>query len=793
MRKYVAPLIVLIAGCAISYWAFANLRAIESERAETEFTRRADNIASVLADGVNGYSTAMSTHKNLTSMNLKYSGEEDLSSSSDYTRLKRSWDGAKEIFSQMAKDAQGSFPGLAGLGWAVASPFSELQQIEQAGAFLVSPNYKIREVNSDGGLSDVTERAEHFPVFYIEPLENNEIALGIDLAASSVSRNAIIEARDTGNTVSTPPIEWIRSQTGQLGFLVFDAVYKTDMPTTTLEEKKDNLYAFSFSVILIDDMLNSSLRGLKEEGLEFFVFAQSDEEALNSDALKPVFSSNGNPDTFTEIRSAALLTGLQWKSNVDVMGRSWSLRCFPDAGVIEQYRTPGPALAFLIGLLLTLSLFLYLTRTAGRTSQIQALVEARTQELTLSNEDLEREMASRIDADKYRRQLESQLIQTQKMDSIGQLAGGVAHDFNNLLQAIMGYGDLAMDKVPPDSPAHQDIEQIMEAGDRAKTLVGQLLAFGRRQVLEMSEINLDTVIADLVKMLQRVIGEHITLDFQFTTSLDNIRADKGQIEQIFMNLCVNARDAMDGEGTLTIKTQNIMIDQEFCKANAWANPGRFVKLSVMDTGHGISKEVQQQIFEPFFTTKDVGKGTGLGLSTVFGIIRQHNGMIQVESEVGAGTTFTIYLPAMETTVPESTIIKTTPAQGGHETILLADDDKSVRDVAKAMLSESGYKVLCASDGEEAIQVFDQHADDIELALLDVVMPKLGGNAVGEHILKHHPAISILFSSGYSKDELHTDFVLDEGMNLIQKPYHRDELLKRIREIFDNHASNNHTN
>ncbi|MFP6583898.1 MAG: CHASE domain-containing protein [Candidatus Hydrogenedentota bacterium] len=792
MRKYVAPLIVLIAGCAISYWAFASLRAVEFERAETEFNRRAANIASVLANGVNGYSTAMSTHKNLTSINLRYSAEEDLLTYGDYIRLKRNWDGAKEIFSQMAKDAQGSFPGLSGLGWIVASPFSDLVQIEQAGKFLVSPDYQIRQVNSDGGLSKATERAEHFPVFYIEPSEDNEIALGIDLAASTVSRNALVEARATGNTVSTPPIEWIRSQTGQLGFLVFDAVYKTDTPTTTLQERTGNLFAFSFSVVLIDDMLNSSLRGLKEGGLEFFVFALNDEDAINSNEVQPVFSSNGNLETFVDIRTASLLTGLQWKSNVDVLGRTWSLYCFPDAGFVAHYRTPGPALAFFIGLLVTLFLVLYLTRSAGRTSRIEALVEARTQELIHSNEDLEREMASRIDADKHRRQLESQLIQTQKMDSIGQLAGGVAHDFNNLLQAIMGYGDLAMDKVPPDSSAHQDIEQIMQAGNRAKTLVSQLLAFGRRQVLEISEIDLDAVITDLIKMLQRVIGVLITLDFQSTSDLDTIRADRGQIEQILMNLCANAHDAMDGEGTLTIATQNILIDQEFCKTNVWANPGRFVKLSVTDTGHGISQEVQQLIFEPFFTTKELGKGTGLGLSTVFGIIRQHNGMIQVESQVGSGTTFTIYLPAIKTTVPAPPTSKTTPPPGGTETILLADDDKLVREVANAMLNKSGYKVLCASDGEEAIQVLDQHADSIDLALLDVVMPKLGGNAVREHILKHHPTIPILFSSGYSKDNLHTDFVLDEGTNLIQKPYHRDELLKRIREIFDNHASNHHT-
>jgi len=286
-------------------------------------------------------------------------------------------------------------------------------------------------------------------------------------------------------------------------------------------------------------------------------------------------------------------------------------------------------------------------------------------------------------------------------------------------------------------------------------------------------------------MIQRVIGEHITLHFVSCHNLGIVLADRGQIEQIIMNLCVNARDAMGESGKLTIETSTIELNDEFCETNAWAIPGRYVMISVTDMGCGMDEETQKQIFEPFFTTKDTGQGTGLGLSTVFGIIQQHNGMVHVESEVGAGTTFSIYLPEVEATMPLDDEITTTYSHGGTETILFADDDELVSSVTEDMLLEAGYTVLKAGDGEEAIRLFDEHKDNIDLALLDVVMPKLGGKAVREHILKERPEFPILFSSGYSSDAIHTNFVLDAGMHLIQKPYPRRMLLQKLREVIAN--------
>ena len=380
--------------------------------------------------------------------------------------------------------------------------------------------------------------------------------------------------------------------------------------------------------------------------------------------------------------------------------------------------------------------------------------------------------------------LEEQLRQSQKMEAIGQLAGGVAHDFNNLLQAIIGYSDLAIGEVNEKDPLYNPLDEIMKASLRASTLVRQLLAFSRRQVLEMRDINLNEVVDNLIKMIRRVIGEHITLAVHDSGDLGAVRADAGQIEQILMNLCVNARDAMPKGGAITIKTGNVSLDEDFCEANNWDKPGRYVCLSVADTGCGIDEETRSKIFEPFFTTKEVGKGTGLGLATVYGIVKQHDGLIQVLSTVGKGTTFNVYFPLVERSAATAQKQEKGPAPGGVETILVAEDDAIVSRLAKTILERSGYTVFIADDGVEAMALFQKHADDISLALLDVIMPKMSGLAVFERIRKCRPELCVLFSSGYSIDTVHAGVIFDEHTQMIQKPYHPDDLLRKVRQVLD---------
>ena len=380
--------------------------------------------------------------------------------------------------------------------------------------------------------------------------------------------------------------------------------------------------------------------------------------------------------------------------------------------------------------------------------------------------------------------LEVQLLQAQKMEAVGQLAGGVAHDFNNIMQVILGHTQFVREGLPVDDPRCEDLEQIRKAAERAVTLTRQLLAFSRRQIMQAKDLDINDLIDGLLKMVRRVIGEDIQLEFLSGQRLGTVHADPGQVEQVLMNLCINARDAMPDGGTLTIETENVLINGEYCDTHAWAREGRYILISVTDTGQGMNEETASRAFEPFFTTKEVGKGTGLGLATVYGIVKQHDGMVNVYSEVGKGTTFKIYLPAVARRAAEIGSKIEGRVRGGTETILLAEDDESVRGFMERVLQEGGYSVLIARDGQEALDLLEAHAGEIYLALLDVIMPRMGGREAGDRIREANPDVRIMYTSGYSPNGIHTRFALDAGVELIQKPCDPQTLLRRIREVLD---------
>jgi len=382
------------------------------------------------------------------------------------------------------------------------------------------------------------------------------------------------------------------------------------------------------------------------------------------------------------------------------------------------------------------------------------------------------------------RRLEKRLVHAQKMEAIGQLAGGIAHDFNNILQAISGYTELASDDVGADHPSQASLAQVSSAATRAAHLVNQLLTFSRRQIIDPTCLDLNEVTANIIGMIERIIGEHIQLTFVPGHQLGTVCADRTMLDQVILNLCVNARDAMPDGGRLTIETENVFFDNEYCAQNIWARPGRYVLISVTDTGIGMDDATVERIFDPFYTTKGTGKGTGLGLATVYGVIRQHEGMARVYSEVDKGTTFKLYLPVVERAADEvGTKIKGLPP-GGTETILIAEDDASLRELASSMLTRAGYSVLAATNGQDALDLFYKNEDRVQFLLLDVVMPRKGGREVFDRIRETHPTMPALFASGYSENAIHTNFVLDRGMELIRKPYVADDLLRRIRAILD---------
>jgi PAS domain S-box-containing protein len=383
------------------------------------------------------------------------------------------------------------------------------------------------------------------------------------------------------------------------------------------------------------------------------------------------------------------------------------------------------------------------------------------------------------------KKLEVQLRQAQKMEAVGQLAGGVAHDFNNILTAIYGYCSVLQMKIDKDAPFRSDIDQIYAAAERAANLTRSLLAFSRKQIMDPKRINLNEIVMNVGKFLTRIIGEDIQLKTVCTGKPLRIFADSGQIEQVLMNLAANARDAMPNGGLLTIETDVKEIDDSFIHAHGFGSPGKFVVMSVTDTGKGMDAETSKKIFEPFFTTKDVGKGTGLGLSIVYGVIKQHNGYINVYSEPDEGTTFRIYLPQVyeEDVVNKEEAAPDYPRMG-NETVLLAEDDATIRDLAGLILRQFGYDVILAYDGEDAVEKFKSGKDKIAIVVMDMIMPRKSGREAYEEIRKVRTDVKVLFMSGYSPDLLHDRGIYGSSEEALIKPIHPLELVRKVRAVLD---------
>ena len=384
-----------------------------------------------------------------------------------------------------------------------------------------------------------------------------------------------------------------------------------------------------------------------------------------------------------------------------------------------------------------------------------------------------------------RRRLEEQLRQSQKMEAIGRLAGGIAHDFNNLLTVINGYGDLAFNILPPENKAHEFVAEMIKAGERAADLTRQLLAFSRKTVLSPKLLDLNAVIRDMERLLRRLISEDIDFAARLQAVEPRVSADPGHLQQVILNLAVNARDAMPKGGKLTIETKNADLDLEYVETRQGIQPGRYVRLSVSDTGSGMTPEVQAHLFEPFFTTKDVGKGTGLGLAAVHGIVKQSGGHIAVYSELDIGTTFTIYLPVVE---PQAPVIQSLQpariAPNGDETVLLVEDEDAVRSLTRHVLKGRGYTVLEASEGEEALRIASMHEGTIHILVTDVIMPGMGGREVADRLRALSDEIKVLYLSGYTEDAVVRHGILEDQVNFLHKPFTPLALALKVREVLD---------
>jgi nitrogen-specific signal transduction histidine kinase len=383
-----------------------------------------------------------------------------------------------------------------------------------------------------------------------------------------------------------------------------------------------------------------------------------------------------------------------------------------------------------------------------------------------------------------RKVLEEQLKQSQKMEAMGTLVGGIAHDFNNILTAIVGYATLAQQKLAKDDPCGEYLGHVLDAGGRASRLTQSLLAYSRKQVSNPVTVDLNSVVSDAERLLKRLVPESIEFTLTLTTTPLSVKADAGQIDQILMNLIANARDAIHGTGKLHIATDTVLLTPADAARVGNVPPGSYAVLSVADTGMGMGGETRKRIFEPFFTTKEAGRGTGLGLSMVYGIVQQHNGVIDCQSEPGRGTVFTIYLPLIGEEVTVTPPPAAEPAIGGDETILLVEDDEGVRSLTKRLLEESGYRVIVAVDGEEAVAKFTAHQDEVQLTILDVIMPKLGGKDVCHMIFECSREAKILFVSGYTADIMPETLLINDRCAFLPKPIKPSEFLSTVRASLD---------
>ncbi len=768
------------------------------------------------------------------------------------------------------------------------------------------PNFKITEKSSDGSIIIAKERDEYFPIYNVEPFENNKSFFGYDLSSNPVYLSAMEISKKSGRIAATSRLEIYDPELKEniYAFMLFLPIYRGGAHLKTLEEKHNYLQGYVAGFFVINDLLKNSFREIDLKGLDIHI-----DDVTDDNNIVFLFKSRDGKHNNHPLNSPYSLDNqADFEETIDVGGRIWNFRIHPSPTYFSEKRSSLALNLLIIVLVFTSIMIIHLFITVGQTSYVEKLVSERTQELVEMNSRLEQEIiehestttALKDSEDNYRNiynnaqvglfrakqsdgkiinantrfaqmfgyrsqqeiiydfylfdqclshekcsevmkelkekgevlnvempllrkdeshawmrlwlhsypergvfegvatditdekmmreantELQAQLLQSQKLESIGRLAGGVAHDFNNMLTGILGYSELALMEVEKEGPLWKKLKVIESSGLKAASLTRQLLAFSRKQMLDMKTIDPNLVLQSIIALLRRIIRDDIELKCIENKGVWNIKADATQVEQILMNLSVNAQDAMPDGGYLTIALENSQLTEDDIGAYAEVTPGKYVKISVTDTGVGIKPEIQSKIFEPFFTTKELGRGTGLGLSTVFGIVKQHNGHIMLYSALDEGTTFNVYLPAELDTKTFHAPEEILELQPGNETILVVDDEPSILELIADTLKPLGYNIIVANNADTAFTKSHKCKGKIDLLIADVVMKGLNGKKLADSLLKKRPDIKVLLVSGYSGDIITKKGKLGKGISFIQKPLKPAELTRKIRDILDN--------
>jgi signal transduction histidine kinase/ActR/RegA family two-component response regulator len=578
------------------------------------------------------------------------------------------------------------------------------------------------------------------PTFHLRwatPNSGNEPDLGVDLSADSTQRVAFQAAEQNMDVMVTRPVNLLQ---GGRGLLVCVPVYTPH-----------KLSGFLVAVFRYQELISSILQDIAH-GYWIAVY-DGDEQIYGQE---------------TNLSASARDARRESTAYVHFRDTTWRVQVWPKPGTVTYALSTLPKVAFIGGILL--SALLAFTVYSAETARLRA------REAIAANTELKSEIAGREHA-------EEALLQAQKMEAVGRLAGGIAHDFNNLLTVIRGHAALSLNRVSSDGALRRELNEILKSTDKASALTRRLLAFSRKQVLQLRVVDLNTLVAQVREFLPPVLGDDIHLVLDLAPDLGRVKADAAQMEQVIMNLALNARDAMPDGGELKIQTMNVDLDEAWIRGHEGAKAGPHVMLAVHDSGHGMTDDTLSHVFEPFFTTKDINKGTGLGLATVYGTLRQSGGFACVSSKVGEGTTFQIYLPRVEEAIDvvEPAIIGPPPQQG-TETILVVEDNDAVRRIAREFLKIKGYTVVEARGAMEAIQIMKNRGDQIDLVITDVLMPGMKGRELVEQLTELRPDLKVLYMSAYTEDAAINIGVLSPGTEFIEKPFGPDELATKVRQV-----------